>query len=760
MPIKQPLHRIIEYGSPVLALLFLLLYSYANFFVMPYLGFDYNSTDGEVQNVWIERPVIQSLQQGDRLLLVGSLTWTAFIADNRLALLNRGEPGDFIEIRVQRGDREITVPWTLPGPNMVELIDRLSALWLWFMFWLAGTATVFLVRPRTVTRGLLIVFYYLMAAWLLVGWMSYGGVWETRLLARALAWIIVLVYLNLNWVFPRPFGRIPVGLLWTVYLSAGILALLEFFQLLPQLAYVIGVILALAGSVILLTLHAILQPDVRGDLKVLAVGILLAFGSGILLGSQAATIVNINLWLVWIAFLSLTAIPGAYFYVIYRRQLGGLELRANRIISFYLFSILLMMLSTFIVWFTNTRIADHSLQIAVEIAGLFFVSLLAAIFYPGFQRLIERRVLGIPIPPAYLIETYAAKITTSLDNESLVILLRDEILPSLLVRQSTLLRISGENTIKPLYQTEVPESALPDKTEIPILLEYSGKSRPPNVDNGMPVPLRWVCLILPLQVGGELIGIWLLGRRDPDNYYAKSEITVLQTIANQTAIALINIAHTELLHALYQADIERQEKERAALARGLHDEVLNQLAALFMRQSSLGEVAAFEESEQLITNYLREVISDLRPAMLNYGLRPAIEELVDNLSQRITQHPTFEINLEPASVRFDPHIEQHVFRIVQQACENAVRHAHAQSIRISGTMKSDTILLRVEDDGLGFPAAGTQDLEQLLKQEHYGLVSMYERASIIGADLNIRSQDGRGTLVEVVWPKTDLVEGS
>jgi GAF domain-containing protein len=92
------------------------------------------------------------------------------------------------------------------------------------------------------------------------------------------------------------------------------------------------------------------------------------------------------------------------------------------------------------------------------------------------------------------------------------------------------------------------------------------------------------------RIGGKLIGIWLLGRRDPDDFYAQSEISVLQTISNQTAIALNNIAHAELLHALYQADIERQEKERAALARGLHDEVLNQLAVLFIRQPSPADI--------------------------------------------------------------------------------------------------------------------------------------------------------------------------
>ncbi len=112
-------------------------------------------------------------------------------------------------------------------------------------------------------------------------------------------------------------------------------------------------------------------------------------------------------------------------------------------------------------------------------------------------------------------------------------------------------------------------------------------------------------MVLPLVVSGKLIGLWLLGSRDPDDYYAQSEISILKAIANQTAIALVNITQAERLHALYQADIERQEKERASLARGLHDEVLNQLAALAMRQEKSNPAPGFQESHEVISGYLR-----------------------------------------------------------------------------------------------------------------------------------------------------------
>ena len=748
---KLTIRRIIESGLPVLILVSLLFCNYTFFFRVPFLGFDFNPTDGKVINVWVEQPAFQSLQPGDRLLQVGSLEWATLSSDNRQSLLENAQLGDLVELRVQRNNREITIPWRLFGPNPVELIARLSVTWLWFIFWLAGTATILLVRPRSTRWILLIAFFYMMAAWLMVGWMSNMGVWYSRILLRVFAWLTLPVFLHLSWVFPRPLGRLPAGLLWATYLCSGILAGLEFFRLLPQLAYVIGVLLALAVSAFLLILHAILQPDVRGDLKVLSAAILLALFSGFLLGSQAITQADLQFWIVWSALLSISAIPGAYFYVIYRRQLGGFELKANRIISFYLFSVVLITFAIFAVWFITIKSADHVPEVGIEIAGLLFIGLVTALTYPSFQRLIERRLLGIPIAPAQLIEAYAAKITTSLDSESLVILLRDEILPSLLVRQSTLLRIGEENSIESLYQTGISESALPAKTDIQNLVERSGRYRPPDANDGLPDTLRWVQLIIPLDFGGKLIGIWLLGRRDPDDFYAQTEISVLQTIANQTAIALINIAHAELLHALYQADIERQEKERAALARGLHDEVLNQLAVLFIRQPTPGGISLFDGSEELISDYLRDVISELRPTMLNYGLKPAINELVDHLSERINESPTFEINLDSNEIRYDPNIEQYMFRIVQQACENAIRHSNAQLIRITGNLKSESIHLLVEDDGLGFQIPGSLDLEGLLKQKHYGLVGMYERALVINADLTIHSEPGKGTRVEIVW---------
>ncbi len=149
------------------------------------------------------------------------------------------------------------------------------------------------------------------------------------------------------------------------------------------------------------------------------------------------------------------------------------------------------------------------------------------------------------------------------------------------------------------------------------------------------------------------------------------------------------------------------------------------------------------------------MIAELRPTMLAYGLRPALDELAEQLSERIPENTQIQIDFPYTDIRYDPHIELHLFRIVQQACENALRHSHARNIRIHGDLDPEEIQLIVEDDGVGFPIADSLDLSKLLRDGHYGLVGMYERAAIIGAELNVRSEPGGGTLVEVNWQVTE-----
>jgi len=266
-----------------------------------------------------------------------------------------------------------------------------------------------------------------------------------------------------------------------------------------------------------------------------------------------------------------------------------------------------------------------------------------------------------------------------------------------------------------------------------------------------PQPCAWVRLALPLRLGNQIIGLWLLGRRDPDDEYARPEITVLQALADQTAIALAHIVQSDLLRVAYKADIDRMEVERTSLARELHDDVLGDLAELKGNAGTYSSSPDFLESYDRVTASVRQIVTGLRPAMLNYGLWAALNTLIDALADRAPQGPLVEFDVPETRVRYDADLEQHLYRIVQQACENALHHARASRLTIHGRLEQDHIDLTVQDDGTGFEAGERLDLAGLIAHQHFGLAGMYERATLIQAKLLIDSGFQRGTRIRITW---------
>jgi signal transduction histidine kinase len=104
-----------------------------------------------------------------------------------------------------------------------------------------------------------------------------------------------------------------------------------------------------------------------------------------------------------------------------------------------------------------------------------------------------------------------------------------------------------------------------------------------------------------------------------------------------------------------------------------------------------------------------------------------------------------------AECRYAEHIEQHLYRIIQQGCENALRHGRAGNILISGKLDTAGIDIELDDDGVGFDTASRLELNALLAGKHFGLVGMHERAELIGAELQIDSVIAKGTHIRVTW---------
>jgi signal transduction histidine kinase len=200
------------------------------------------------------------------------------------------------------------------------------------------------------------------------------------------------------------------------------------------------------------------------------------------------------------------------------------------------------------------------------------------------------------------------------------------------------------------------------------------------------------------------------------------------------------------------------EAERARWARELHDETLQALGSLRLVLSAAarsGDPEAHKRAtgqalQQLETDIatLRGLITELRPAALDQlGLEPALLALVDRFCAGGLD---VDVDVELASEagregdRLEPELETGIYRIVQEALTNAVKHGQAQRAAVELVERDHSLRVSIRDDGTGFdPAAAT---------DGFGLVGMRERVELLGGELTIESAPGSGTKIAVSLP--------
>jgi hypothetical protein len=177
--------------------------------------------------------------------------------------------------------------WQTLGPTgPVRFIRFLSGFIFFLPFWLAGTAVLLFLRPRDTRWRLLIAFNYVTAVWLTAGASSTTRVAGSSLALHALTWMLVPVYLRLHLLVPAFASLRHRRNLWLLlYMLAAVLAALELLQLLPSSAYYLGLLLALAGSLLLLLLRSLhrVPSSARLAARLILAGVALAFGPALVL---------------------------------------------------------------------------------------------------------------------------------------------------------------------------------------------------------------------------------------------------------------------------------------------------------------------------------------------------------------------------------------------------------------------------------------------------------------------------------------------
>jgi signal transduction histidine kinase len=251
---------------------------------------------------------------------------------------------------------------------------------------------------------------------------------------------------------------------------------------------------------------------------------------------------------------------------------------------------------------------------------------------------------------------------------------------------------------------------------------------------------------VPIVARGEVIGALYLTDKEEAGAFGDDDERVIVMLAAHAAIAIENARLHERSREL--SIIE----ERNRLARELHDAVSQKLFGVVLTAESAATLADRDPAaaqEQLTRlgalareaqEELRSLIDELRPPS------PAAEGLATALRKHVAVlRRVFGTDVElrvKGSPRLEPGAEGEVFRIAQEALQNALRHAHAGRVEVRLAAENGRVGLAVSDDGVGFEASDPD-----LRARRLGLTSMEERARAVGGRLSIESAPGAGTTV-------------
>jgi nitrate/nitrite-specific signal transduction histidine kinase len=255
-------------------------------------------------------------------------------------------------------------------------------------------------------------------------------------------------------------------------------------------------------------------------------------------------------------------------------------------------------------------------------------------------------------------------------------------------------------------------------------------------------------VVLPLKYKGEIVGV-LDVQSERLNAFDKDDLAVLEALARQAAIAIENAR-------LYQqAQQLAVMEERTRLARDLHDSVTQSIYGVTLFAEAAGRLLAagdtalvrehlqdLQQTAQEALQEMRLLIFELRPSVLGEnGLVAALQARLEAVEGRAGLETALDVDGQ--DLRLAPQIEEGLYRIAQEALNNALKHAQARRISIHLCQNQPTVVLKVSDDGVGFDRSSAHQRGGL------GLRGMEERAVQLGARLTIDSQPGSGTHITV-----------
>jgi signal transduction histidine kinase len=269
-------------------------------------------------------------------------------------------------------------------------------------------------------------------------------------------------------------------------------------------------------------------------------------------------------------------------------------------------------------------------------------------------------------------------------------------------------------------------------------------------------------ICVPLQIKDRTIGVLEALNKVSSQGFNDDDLRLLSTLAAQAASAIENARLYRSLREERDKILRVQEEARRGLARDLHDSTLQSLSSIsmgidYVKQLLKHQPATADDElsrlQELVSQALREarvLLFELRPiALETQGLVGALATYVEQLHGEAP--PLYHFGNGGFDERLPPEVEATAFIVMQEAVNNARKHANADNIWLTLTPEEGSLLLTVEDDGCGFDKSIVE--KNNLRGGHLGLVSMQERAELIEAQLAVESSPGEGTRIALRLPR-------
>jgi signal transduction histidine kinase len=259
-------------------------------------------------------------------------------------------------------------------------------------------------------------------------------------------------------------------------------------------------------------------------------------------------------------------------------------------------------------------------------------------------------------------------------------------------------------------------------------------------------------LYVPLVAGGVALGVIAVhDKLGGDARFSEGDLRLVEIFGARAAVA-VSLSE-QVARDTVRRVVGAQEAERRRLALELHDETGQALTSILLGLTSIraaGSDAAAEQAEAEVRGLVVQALQDvralaveLRPSALDdFGLAAAIERLGETFSERSGIETVVQANLVP---RLPPEVEITIYRVVQEALTNIVKHSGAEHVSIVISNRDGGVAATIEDDGRGFESAG-------IRPDALGLLGMRERLALVGGTLEIESSGESGTTIAAHVP--------